>query len=112
MNRRCGPSLLFVSILALLVMPRAGWSAPQVAADAAFAKKVEAMLPPTVECVASSPTVAAGQSVTLTARVQGTAAGLVYSFSSNGGKLYLNGSTARLDTTGAPAGRPSRLPAR
>lgn len=105
MNRRCGPSLLFISLLALFLLPNVCWSAPQTAADAAYAKKIEAMLPPTVECVASSPTVAAGQSVTLTARVQGTAAGLVYSFSSNGGKLYLNGSTARLDTTGVPAGK-------
>jgi hypothetical protein len=89
----------------LFLLPNVCWSEPQAAADAAYAKKIEAMLPPQVECVASSPTVAAGQSVTLTARVQGTAAGLVYSFSSDGGKLYLNGSTARLDTTGVPAGK-------
>jgi len=93
-----------VSILALLLTPVACWSAPQAAADAAYAKKIEAMLPPQVECVSSSPTVAAGQSVTLTARVQGATAGLVYSFSSNGGRLYPDGSTARLDTTGAAAG--------
>jgi hypothetical protein len=86
-------------------MPRACWSAPQAAVDAAYAKKIEAMLPPKVECVASSSTVAAGQSVTLTARVEGSSAGLVYSFSSNGGRLYPDGPTARLDTTGMPAGR-------
>lgn len=104
MNRRYGPSLLFASILALLVMPPAGWSATQAAADAAFAKKIEATLIPKVECVASSPTVAAGQSVTLTAHVQGASAGLVYSFSSNGGRLYPDGPSARLDTTGVAAG--------
>jgi hypothetical protein len=105
MNRRYGPSLLFVSILTLLLLPCAGWSAPQVAADATYAKKIEAMLPPKVECVTSSPTVIAGRSVTLIARVQGASAGLVYSFSSNGGRLYPDGPTARLDTTGVPAGR-------
>ncbi|HUZ96363.1 MAG TPA: hypothetical protein VMU57_15780 [Edaphobacter sp.] len=105
MNRRYGPSLLFVSFLALFLLPCAGWSAPQVAADAAYAKKIEAMLPPKVECVVSSPTVIAGQSVTLTAQVHGASAGLVYSFSSNGGRLYPDGSTARLDTTGVAAGR-------
>lgn len=105
MNRKFGPSLLFVSLLAAFLLPCAGWSAPQVNVDAAQAKKIEAMLPPRVECVASSPTVVAGQSVVLTARVQGVSAGLVYSFSSNGGKLYPNGSTARLDTTGVAAGR-------
>ncbi len=105
MNRKYGPSLLFMSILALLLLPCAGWSAPQAAADAAYAKKIEAMLPPKVECIASSPTVIAGQSVTLTARAQGASAGLVYSFSSNGGRLYPDGPAARLDTAGVAAGR-------
>ncbi|MDW5264834.1 MULTISPECIES: hypothetical protein [Acidobacteriaceae] len=104
MNRRFGPSFLFASFLALILLPGAGWSAPQVAADATYAKKIEAMLPPKVECVASSSNVATGQSVTVTARVQGVSARLVYSFSSSGGKLYPNGSTARLDTAGVPAG--------
>lgn len=104
MNRRYGPFLLFVSVLTLL-LPCSGWSAPQTAADATYAKKIEATLPPKVECVASPPTVTAGQIVTLTARVQGVSAGLVYSFSNSGGRLYPDGSTARLDTTGVPAGR-------
>jgi hypothetical protein len=105
MNRRYGPSLLFASFLALILLPDVGWSAPQVKADSTYAKKIEAMLPPQVECVASSQIVISGQSVTLTARVKGVAAGLVYSFSSNGGRLYPNDSTARLDTMGVPAGR-------
>ncbi|HEV2711190.1 MAG TPA: hypothetical protein VGU67_13330 [Edaphobacter sp.] len=104
MDRKYGPPRFFVSILALLLLPCAGWSAPQTAADATYAKKIEAMLPPKVECVASPPTVTAGQSVTLTARTQGASAGLVYSFSSNGGRLYPDGPTARLDTTGVAAG--------
>lgn len=104
MNRRYGPSLLFVILLALCLLPCLGWSAPQVAVDATYAKKIEAMLPPKVECVASSPIVATGQSVNLTAKVQGVWAGLVYSFSSTGGRLYPDGSDARLDTTGVPAG--------
>ncbi|GGG64036.1 hypothetical protein [Edaphobacter dinghuensis] len=104
MNRRFGPSLLFVNILALLLMPAACWSAPQAAADATYAKKIEAMLPPKVECVASSTTVTAGQIVTLTARVQGVSAGLQYSFSSSGGRLYPDGPVARLDTKGVAVG--------
>jgi hypothetical protein len=105
MNRRYGPSVLLASLLALFLLPNVCWSAPQVKADAAYAKKIQAMLPPQVECVASSQRVTSGQSVTLTAKVKGALAGLVYSFSSNSGKLFLNGSTARLDTTGVPAGK-------
>lgn len=105
MNRKFGPSLLFVNIMALLLMPAACWSAPQVAVDAAHAKKIEAMLPLKVECVAPSTAIMAGQSVVLTARVQGVSAGLVYSFSSSGGRLYPNGPTARLDTTGVTPGK-------
>lgn len=105
MNRRYGPSLLFTSLLALFLLPNACWSAPQAKVDPAYAKKIQAMLPPEVVCVASSQTVISGQSVTLTARVKGVATGLVYSFSSNGGRLSPNGSTARLDTTGVPAGK-------
>ncbi|MEO8735910.1 MAG: hypothetical protein ABI380_05165 [Edaphobacter sp.] len=105
MNLRFGPSFLSVSILALFLLPHVCWSAPQVAADAAYAKKIEAMLLPKVECILSSPNVVTGQSVTVTAQVQGASAGLVYSFSSDGGKLYPEGPVARLDTTGVPAGR-------
>jgi len=105
MDRKYGPPRLFLGILVLLLLPCAGWSEPQGAADATYAKKIEAMMPPKVECVASSLTVTAGQSVTLTARAQVASAGLVYSFSSNGGRLYPDGATARLDTTGVPAGR-------
>lgn len=104
MNRRFGPAFLFVSLLALFLLPCPGWSAPQVAPDAVYAKKIQAMLPPKVECLLSSPNVVTGQSVTLTAQVQGTSAGLVYSFSSNGGKFYPDGARARLDTTGVSAG--------
>jgi len=105
MDRKYGPPRLFLGILALLLLPCAGWSKPQVAADATYAKKIEAMMPPKVECILSSPNVITGQSVTVTARAQAASAGLVYSFSSNGGRLYPDGSTARLDTTGLPAGR-------
>jgi hypothetical protein len=104
MDRRYGPPRLFLGILALLLLPCAGWSAPQVPADAAYAKKIQAMLPPKVECVSSSPNVVTGQSVTVTAQVQGASAGLQYSFSSNGGRLYPDGPRARLDTVGIPAG--------
>ncbi len=95
MSRRYGPPRLFLGILAWLLLPYAGWSAPQ--AHAAYASK-------TLACNASPGRVLPGQIVTLTAGEPGSSTGLVYSFSSSSGKLQHNGRTARLDTAGVPAG--------
>ncbi|MBN9615825.1 MAG: hypothetical protein BGO25_12660 [Acidobacteriales bacterium 59-55] len=100
MNRRYG--LFLPAVLTWLLLPCAGWGAQANHAVGLMQHKIALALK--VECSASSPTVRTGQSVTLTAEVQGASTGLSYSFSTNGGKLYSNGSTARLDTTGVPAG--------
>lgn len=100
MDRRYG--LLLTAVLTWLLLPCAGWGAPPNHAVSIMQAKMALALK--VECNASSPTVRTGQSITLTAEVQGASTGLSYSFSTSGGKLYSNGSTARLDTTGVPAG--------
>jgi hypothetical protein len=102
MDRRYGPLFLFLGISVLLLLPCAGWGAPPNHAVSVMQSKIALALK--VECNASSPTVRTGQSITLTAEVQGVSTGLAYSFSSSGGRLYPNGSTARLDTAGVPAG--------
>jgi hypothetical protein len=100
MNRRYRP--LFPAVLTWLLLPCAGWGAQTNRAVSVMQSRVALALK--VECNASSPTVRIGQSITLTAQAQGASTGLTYSFSTSGGKLYPNGSTARLDSAGVPAG--------
>lgn len=100
MDRRYGALLSFQVILIWLLL----LGACAVEAHASYMQQRETLEPFMVGCDASSPTVRAGQSVTLTARVQGVSARLVYSFSSDKGKLSANGQTARLDTAGLSPG--------
>ena len=102
MNGRYGPRFLFLVISVLLLLPCAGRGAPPNRAVSMMQNKIALALK--VECNASSPTVRTGQSITLTAQAEGASTELTYSFSTSGGRLYPNGSTARLDTTGVPAG--------
>lgn len=98
MSRRYGPPRFFVGILAWLLLPYAGWSAPQAhTTDANQSKTLLA-------CNASPGRALPGQIVTLTAGEPGSSVGLVYSFSSSSGKLQHNGRTAQLDTAGVPVG--------
>ncbi|HZY74626.1 MAG TPA: hypothetical protein VFE22_16065 [Edaphobacter sp.] len=100
MDRRYG--LFPPAALVWALLPCIGWGAPPNHAVSVMQAKIALALK--VKCNASSSTVRTGQSVTLTAQAEGASTGLTYSFSTNGGKLYVSGSTARLDTAGVPVG--------
>ena len=68
---------------------------------------VKQPLPPTASCSASPDTVKAGDSATVTVTAQSPdGSQLTYSFVATAGRVSGTGSSATLDTTGAPAGSP------
>jgi hypothetical protein len=68
---------------------------------------VKQPLPPTASCSASPSTVKAGDPATLTVTAQSPdGSELTYTYATSAGRISGTGSSATLDTTGAPAGSP------